>query len=564
MFYTVPQPGEWRRFPWDNYESRWFFVKRGDDYGGRATVVLSRENRPFEFDRAEVSLPHWHSAGRVAPDAASARLGRSSSMLVHRGFYWFTFEEPTGVDNPMLVRVVKNAANQFAYVPCKLSRFFGGDIEVGVGCKELPANLRVRRVRWTDHEWYYVCGVKDARARLRPIHPAADKLEADVFVQGTIAGTAVFDAVTGDFVRWTSYLGNDKIPSVHLLPFADPDASEVDGSGPRAGAVYADRRIVLAAIGGELFATGKPAVLEPSDLSRVVALPHPRAGETKPEPRKSMSVNADPGSRLPHPWEPGRLVFVKDGDVWFSGVVVASSAAKVAVQVICRKGLYQRHMLVSSVPVGDVFDYAFAKDLSYATTCGLAAKLVAATGDVGLFHLSRSGEGKKPDEFVGELAVNLRTGYAATPSDPDIVTAKFYGVRVLPIEHRLFADAVGAVLRLSDEVFEKLAKVSTGEMCLALDRLQQVLGGDTPALKSKDDRDVLKPVSLSWPGLELSGELAVGAIVRRRSKNGYRVWQVTGVFLGGENQEDVVELVSLDKELNTQGPMLVPREIFGE
>lgn len=137
-------------------------------------------------------------------------------------------------------------------------------------------------------------------------------------------------------------------------------------------------------------------------------------------------------------------------------------------------------------------------------------------------------------------------------------------MRVLPIEHRLFADAVGAVLRLSDEVFEKLAKVSTGEMCLALDRLQQVLGGDTPALKSKDDRDVLKPVSLSWPGLELSGELAVGAIVRRRSKNGYRVWQVTGVFLGGENQEDVVELVSLDKELNTQGPMLVPREIFGE
>lgn len=43
---------------------------------------------------------------------------------------------------------------------------------------------------------------------------------------------------------------------------------------------------------------------------------------------------------------------------------------------------------------------------------------------------------------------------------------------------------------------------------------------------------------------------------------GFRVWRVIGVFLGGESQEDVVELETLDRQRNTQGRMCVPVELL--
>lgn len=43
---------------------------------------------------------------------------------------------------------------------------------------------------------------------------------------------------------------------------------------------------------------------------------------------------------------------------------------------------------------------------------------------------------------------------------------------------------------------------------------------------------------------------------------GFRVWRVTGVFLGGESQEDVIELETLDRTRNTQGRLLVPVELL--
>lgn len=41
-------------------------------------------------------------------------------------------------------------------------------------------------------------------------------------------------------------------------------------------------------------------------------------------------------------------------------------------------------------------------------------------------------------------------------------------------------------------------------------------------------------------------------------RGGHRVWRVIGIFLGGESQEDVVELETLDLAPNTQGRLLVP------
>lgn len=55
----------------------------------------------------------------------------------------------------------------------------------------------------------------------------------------------------------------------------------------------------------------------------------------------------------------------------------------------------------------------------------------------------------------------------------------------------------------------------------------------------------------------------VNDIVRLRADGGgWRVWQVVGIFLGGVDQEDVIELQTLDREENTQGKVLVPREIL--
>ena len=43
-------------------------------------------------------------------------------------------------------------------------------------------------------------------------------------------------------------------------------------------------------------------------------------------------------------------------------------------------------------------------------------------------------------------------------------------------------------------------------------------------------------------------------------RGGHRVWRVIGIFLGGESQEDVVELETLD--LAPNGRMLVPYELL--
>ena len=51
----------------------------------------------------------------------------------------------------------------------------------------------------------------------------------------------------------------------------------------------------------------------------------------------------------------------------------------------------------------------------------------------------------------------------------------------------------------------------------------------------------------------------VGAIIRVPANGGgFRVWRVIGVWLGGENQESVIELETLDRERNTQGRVCVP------
>ena len=44
------------------------------------------------------------------------------------------------------------------------------------------------------------------------------------------------------------------------------------------------------------------------------------------------------------------------------------------------------------------------------------------------------------------------------------------------------------------------------------------------------------------------------------NSGGWRVWRVIGVFLGGEHQESVVEIETLDRSKNTQGRMCVPDE----
>jgi len=55
----------------------------------------------------------------------------------------------------------------------------------------------------------------------------------------------------------------------------------------------------------------------------------------------------------------------------------------------------------------------------------------------------------------------------------------------------------------------------------------------------------------------------VGDIIRCRAySGGYRVWRVVGVFLGGEKQESVVELETLDRLHNTQGRMCIPYELL--
>lgn len=54
----------------------------------------------------------------------------------------------------------------------------------------------------------------------------------------------------------------------------------------------------------------------------------------------------------------------------------------------------------------------------------------------------------------------------------------------------------------------------------------------------------------------------VGDIIRIKNSAGYRVWRVVGNYLGGENQEDVIEIETLDLIANTQGRMCVPKVIL--
>jgi len=55
----------------------------------------------------------------------------------------------------------------------------------------------------------------------------------------------------------------------------------------------------------------------------------------------------------------------------------------------------------------------------------------------------------------------------------------------------------------------------------------------------------------------------VDELIRVRADNGgWRVWRVVGVFLGATNQEDVIELETLDRDRNTEGRMCVPRELL--
>lgn len=56
-----PKVGEWRRFAWDAYVSRWFVVAIAAAYGGRPVVVLRRENSPFYVDQAEVTVDLWYT-----------------------------------------------------------------------------------------------------------------------------------------------------------------------------------------------------------------------------------------------------------------------------------------------------------------------------------------------------------------------------------------------------------------------------------------------------------------------------------------------------------------------
>ncbi len=55
----------------------------------------------------------------------------------------------------------------------------------------------------------------------------------------------------------------------------------------------------------------------------------------------------------------------------------------------------------------------------------------------------------------------------------------------------------------------------------------------------------------------------VNDIVRMPAySGGFRVWRVIGVFLGGTDQESVIELETLDRVKNTEGRMCVPMELL--
>ena len=61
----------------------------------------------------------------------------------------------------------------------------------------------------------------------------------------------------------------------------------------------------------------------------------------------------------------------------------------------------------------------------------------------------------------------------------------------------------------------------------------------------------------------MSKQWSVGDVIRVPADGGgFRVWRVIGNFLGGEHQEDVIEVETLDRKRNTEGRMCIPRELL--
>jgi len=64
-------------------------------------------------------------------------------------------------------------------------------------------------------------------------------------------------------------------------------------------------------------------------------------------------------------------------------------------------------------------------------------------------------------------------------------------------------------------------------------------------------------------GVNVAKSWTVDEVIRVRADGGgWRVWRVIAVCLGGTHQEDVIELETLDRDRNTQGRILVPRELL--
>ena len=56
---------------------------------------------------------------------------------------------------------------------------------------------------------------------------------------------------------------------------------------------------------------------------------------------------------------------------------------------------------------------------------------------------------------------------------------------------------------------------------------------------------------------------SVGEVIRAPAfGGGFRVWRVCAIQLGGENQESVIEIETLDRTKCTEGKMCVPVELL--
>lgn len=55
----IPAKGEFRRFPWDDYRSRWYVLRVNSTLNCRPIIVLRRENSPHYADQAEITEELW-------------------------------------------------------------------------------------------------------------------------------------------------------------------------------------------------------------------------------------------------------------------------------------------------------------------------------------------------------------------------------------------------------------------------------------------------------------------------------------------------------------------------